>query len=176
MGMVELNDLLPSSQWELNWTFFGNEHVGLPHDATYVVFEYYCDKPSCDCQSLTASIMKLGDDGGPIKKNLAVVNYDWSSQASQCVPTLDEQSPRTAMALHLLEVYKKFVHHPDYLARIKNQYARVKQIASKKELKKQSSQQKISVNPSIGRNDPCPCGSNKKYKKCCLSTELSRDI
>ena len=21
--------------------------------------------------------------------------------------------------------------------------------------------------PKIGRNDPCPCGSNKKYKKCC---------
>ena len=20
----------------------------------------------------------------------------------------------------------------------------------------------------IGRNEPCPCGSNKKYKKCCL--------
>ena len=20
----------------------------------------------------------------------------------------------------------------------------------------------------IGRNDPCPCGSGKKYKKCCL--------
>ena len=19
----------------------------------------------------------------------------------------------------------------------------------------------------FGRNDPCPCGSNKKYKKCC---------
>jgi SEC-C motif domain protein len=22
-------------------------------------------------------------------------------------------------------------------------------------------------NPKIGRNDPCPCGSGKKYKKCC---------
>jgi len=22
-------------------------------------------------------------------------------------------------------------------------------------------------NPKVGRNDPCPCGSNKKYKKCC---------
>lgn len=22
--------------------------------------------------------------------------------------------------------------------------------------------------PKIGRNDPCPCGSGKKYKKCCL--------
>ena len=21
----------------------------------------------------------------------------------------------------------------------------------------------------IGRNEPCPCGSNKKYKKCCLN-------
>ncbi len=23
--------------------------------------------------------------------------------------------------------------------------------------------------PKIGRNDPCPCGSGKKYKKCCLT-------
>ncbi len=22
--------------------------------------------------------------------------------------------------------------------------------------------------PPVGRNDPCPCGSGKKYKKCCL--------
>lgn len=21
---------------------------------------------------------------------------------------------------------------------------------------------------NLGRNDPCPCGSGKKYKKCCL--------
>jgi preprotein translocase subunit SecA len=24
-----------------------------------------------------------------------------------------------------------------------------------------------SAAPSVGRNDPCPCGSGKKYKKCC---------
>jgi preprotein translocase subunit SecA len=22
--------------------------------------------------------------------------------------------------------------------------------------------------PKVGRNDPCPCGSGKKYKRCCL--------
>jgi uncharacterized protein YecA (UPF0149 family) len=22
---------------------------------------------------------------------------------------------------------------------------------------------------NVGRNDPCPCGSGKKYKKCCIS-------
>jgi len=25
--------------------------------------------------------------------------------------------------------------------------------------------------PTIGRNDPCPCGSGKKYKKCCGSAD-----
>ncbi len=24
--------------------------------------------------------------------------------------------------------------------------------------------------PKIGRNDPCPCGSGKKYKKCCANS------
>lgn len=24
--------------------------------------------------------------------------------------------------------------------------------------------------PNVGRNDPCPCGSGKKHKKCCLNT------
>jgi len=26
----------------------------------------------------------------------------------------------------------------------------------------------IKIEPKIGRNDPCPCGSGKKYKKCCI--------
>ncbi len=26
---------------------------------------------------------------------------------------------------------------------------------------------KIKANPKIGRNDPCPCGSGRKYKQCC---------
>lgn len=25
----------------------------------------------------------------------------------------------------------------------------------------------VNTNPKIGRNDPCPCGSGKKYKNCC---------
>jgi hypothetical protein len=26
----------------------------------------------------------------------------------------------------------------------------------------------VRASPKVGRNDPCPCGSGKKYKKCCL--------
>lgn len=28
----------------------------------------------------------------------------------------------------------------------------------------------------IGRNDPCPCGSGKKYKKCCLKGQIPKEI
>lgn len=30
----------------------------------------------------------------------------------------------------------------------------------------------VSVAPKVGRNDPCPCGSGKKYKKCCGKDEI----
>ena len=38
---------------------------------------------------------------------------------------------------------------------------RAENIAHKRQQIIESKQQKI------GRNEPCPCGSNKKYKKCC---------
>lgn len=40
--------------------------------------------------------------------------------------------------------------------------------AKRKELKAAYNKTKIAVNENkVGRNDPCPCGSGKKYKKCC---------
>ena len=38
----------------------------------------------------------------------------------------------------------------------------------RKEIEKEYKESKIVRNDhKIGRNDPCPCGSGKKYKKCC---------
>ena len=46
-----------------------------------------------------------------------------------------------------------------------------KEIFSESELKKLYKEQKESTTirkgKKVGRNDPCPCGSGKKYKKCC---------
>jgi len=37
-----------------------------------------------------------------------------------------------------------------------------------KEIKKEYKSSKTFVNTNkVGRNEPCPCGSGKKYKKCC---------
>jgi SWIM/SEC-C metal-binding protein len=35
------------------------------------------------------------------------------------------------------------------------------------DLEKMLNPTKTAVSHKVGRNDPCPCGSGKKYKKCC---------
>lgn len=35
------------------------------------------------------------------------------------------------------------------------------------EIRKQFNEDHRAVSNKVGRNDPCPCGSGKKYKKCC---------
>jgi preprotein translocase subunit SecA len=33
--------------------------------------------------------------------------------------------------------------------------------------KAQARAKPVRSGPKVGRNDPCPCGSGKKYKHCC---------
>lgn len=37
----------------------------------------------------------------------------------------------------------------------------------RREIRNQWNKDKQAVSTKIGRNSPCPCGSGKKYKKCC---------
>ena len=45
----------------------------------------------------------------------------------------------------------------------------VREGGTDKSVKRQPVVKKI----KIGRNDPCPCGSGKKYKNCCLDKDLN---
>ena len=39
---------------------------------------------------------------------------------------------------------------------------------TRKQIRKDHNRSKMVINDDkVGRNDPCPCGSGKKYKKCC---------
>ena len=38
-----------------------------------------------------------------------------------------------------------------------------------------SIRKKPAVSKKVGRNDPCPCGSGKKYKKCCGINDTSAE-
>jgi preprotein translocase subunit SecA len=38
-------------------------------------------------------------------------------------------------------------------------------------LKEVAQAEPVQAGNKVGRNDPCPCGSRKKFKKCCGKTE-----
>jgi uncharacterized protein len=43
-------------------------------------------------------------------------------------------------------------------------YWRIKRVAG---LARPAASKPLRAEPKVGRNDPCPCGSGKKFKKCC---------
>jgi len=68
-------------------------------------------------------------------------------------------------------LYKKMIEYKaNHLAELpqwSNFYSKDEREAMKKEYN--SSRTIVREGDKIGRNDPCPCGSGKKYKKCCAS-------
>lgn len=169
--MLQLNHLLPQDQWEPYWTLSSKEHPGLPENINYMIFEFYCTNNACDCQSLVAEIMALDEENGIIMKPLAQVRYDWSSEETRCYPSFAKGSPETPLAICLLDAYKNLIHNDEYQKRIEDQYTRVKKLALDQGLKVTQHEKSLPAK-TIGRNDPCPCGSNKKYKKCCLNNKI----
>ena len=45
--------------------------------------------------------------------------------------------------------------------------------ATKSEVKKQPVR---NADKNVGPNDPCPCGSGKKYKKCCMQKDKAAGL
>ncbi len=58
--------------------------------------------------------------------------------------------------------------HDDYQKRYEGEQARQKRLAREREQQRANRIRaaRPQTEPKVGRNDPCPCGSGKKYKKC----------
>jgi len=170
MSMLQLNDLLPQSEATPYWTFYGADYDEFPNNKEYVVFEYYCSIHACDCQHLVAEIMTTDAADAGQTKPLAIIDYKWGDPKTRCKPKLHKDSARTKTADNILDVYTQFIHTDEYVERIKNDYQRVKELANNPP---RDDHPLPYINPTKkkGRNDPCACGSGKKYKKCCLMIE-----
>jgi len=56
---------------------------------------------------------------------------------------------------------------PNFHKRLKQRHLKLKGIYAHCKKQHFSSQAPLEL-PKVGRNEPCPCGSGKKYKKCCM--------
>ena len=85
-------------------------------------------------------------------ENLNFENIDQANEYLQLMMNLHNNIPHYAL----------YGYSPNEL--MKNQLEEIKK------------QEESSRNKKIGRNDPCPCGSGKKYKHCCLNKVVKVDF
>jgi len=154
---------------------------------SYVFIESYCEEKNCDCRRVMISV--LGED---IDKILATISMGFDLEGYDEGPFLD---PLNIQSKHSKDLMKLFLHvintDPDYAARLQRHYVLFKEkIEGKpyrgkpfetpglverveKPIRIRDIFKSKPVSKSIskpGRNEPCPCGSGKKYKQCCMAS------
>ena len=83
------------------------------------------------------------------------------------IETMDEDTV-VSLAFDKALLYKNMVAaKADWLYELPQWDAIFSEEEQKKLYKEQKESTTVRKEKKVGRNDPCPCGSGKKYKKCC---------
>lgn len=78
-----------------------------------------------------------------------------------------------AMVFEISEEVAKLVMRAEVTENLEREEVATGQTATRRSIHQQATQQEpkkrqpVRVTHNVGRNDPCPCGSGKKYKQCC---------
>lgn len=131
----------------------------------YFVLDFYCPNPKCDCRDVFLTFQVMKDNNA---LSSPVLEYRIKFKTGKTICERKDASISAQYAEELFAVFLKYIDERGS-GIFKERYARIK------EWGKDSLQSKlhgpstspVSVGPKIGRNAPCPCGSGKKYKRCC---------
>jgi len=170
-------------------------HSGFPQyghqwqnqERTYYIDDLYCGNPACDCRDVCLSFLEGHDKDG-----VTVFSPSFIALLSLDGKTLDIQKSRSCSKSQAKEAVRQWLQEtPNALKLFKWRYGQIRK-AAKRILKNSKTipilqrsteasgsfgnspaamaQDVVASRRAVGRNDPCPCGSGKKYKKCCLMT------
>jgi len=79
-----------------------------------------------------------------------------------------EEDTQISIDIDFAKLYKKMVEYKAEHLYVLPQWDNIFTKAEQDKLyKEQKMSRTVVKGEKIGRNDPCPCGSGKKYKKCC---------
>jgi hypothetical protein len=140
-------------------------------ETDYVVNDFYCPRPDCDCRQVHLLFLKLckHDDGtATAQEELMTVEVPFKGR----ITLPEDMNCTTKMAKEVINHF--FACYPGSMDEFKENYRTVKDIARRSitEAGTQKQKKAMKVTPpepaaKPGRNEPCFCGSGKKYKKCC---------
>ena len=154
------------SWWEpgqmVSWreVFPNSFDVLIEKDEKVVFFDdQYCVNPGCNCNDVSLAFLEAEDSEVNILGMLSVDIVKWKIENSEP----ENLTVRELKAL-LKEFKKQF---PFIKSELSDRRQRIRK-AMAEVLMYEPPPQSPFKQKKIGRNDPCPCGSGKKYKKCCL--------
>jgi SEC-C motif len=121
--------------------------------------DQYCCSPKCLCQEAVLSFIRLSERAGrePLRPTLSL-SYEYREGKVGWVDP--EKNPRCSEQ-DLLESLKNA--RPDLDSLLAQRQGLLRRLCGRT-VKRQTLP---TAAPKIGRNDPCPCGSGKKWKRCC---------
>jgi hypothetical protein len=127
----------------------------------WLLDDQYCVKPKCPCQEAVLSFfpLRLSAESSriPIDPSLSI-RYAYNTERIEPLPGA-EDGRLSGQAF--VETLRKVL--PDLNSFLAKRHALLQRLYSRASRRKTIRLQA----PKLGRNDPCPCGSGKKYKKCC---------
>ena len=124
---------------------------------SYEAADYYCVRPGCNCDTIAVRFFGVGE--GEHDSMIGEVLVEASS--NEVVGT--DNAPGKHRTL--VELFTAYESQHDLSALSRRNEEMLSIGPELHALRKR--QLRASSGGSVGRNTPCPCGSGKKYKKCC---------
>ncbi len=143
---------------------FGIENAMLLQidNGDYMVLDSYCATPYCDCSDMAINLFKINSETVLEKPDFSFV-YNYKSNKYENDMNIGQDIIENQIIPNLLNLNKLFKERHKQLK--EKLYSLMQKKQRQAVLKKQKKNWK---SDKIGRNDSCPCGSGKKYKKCCI--------
>lgn len=152
--MVAYNDVLP----------YGNQLLVSFDDIKCVVFDQYCVKISCDCSDIVLNCFAV--DKSMKKRTGEELFACWVNYKKRTWKN-EEDFFNKGNIIDLKRLQKAIEEkYPNIYRNLKIRHHKLKTLYAYYKKRHIYSQQPDRIK-EVGRNEPCPCGSGKKYKRCC---------